>query len=137
MRKLIFLMGIIFVVWACSSPHGIIKVEKEFSKTESDSIEYDIETFDAKFDTWYALHNSTATERSLQYYESWNRQYVTAWNENATRIGRNSFFEPIVGYDPSEDYGFEFHHKLFYYFQYVENVLKIPIMQGSPKSIPF
>jgi len=136
MRRLIFLTLIVLFVWACSSSRGIVKVEKEFSTTKSDSLEYDIETFDARFDSWYVLHNSPAAARSLQYYENWNHQYVIAWNEHAMRMGRNSFFEPIAGYDPSEDYGFEFNHKLFYYFQYVENVLKIQIMPGGPKSIP-
>ena len=46
---------------------------------------------------------------------------------------KSSFFEPIIGYDPTVDYGFELNHKLFYYFQYVENVLKIQIMPGGPK----
>ena len=56
---------------------------------------------------------------------------------NAIDSRKNSFFEPIIGYNPEVDYGFELNHKLFYYFQYVENVLKIRIMEGGPKAVRF
>jgi len=83
------------------------------------------------------LHNSPAMYRSQGYYESWNRQYVSAWNANAMNPRKSWFFETIVGYDPTVDYGFELNHELFYYFQYVENVLKIEIMPNSPKAVRF
>ncbi len=133
MKRIYFLLGIIVFIVACSSQKKIThvpKVEKE--EMAEDSVEYDLETFDTKFETWYLLHDNPSQYRSQQYYESWNRQYVSAWNLNAVTPGKSSFFEPIVGYDPSEDYGFELNHKLFYYFQYVENVLKITIMPNSP-----
>jgi len=137
MRKLLFFMLIVSIIWACSSTKGIVKLEKELPTTETDSIEYDVETFDSRFDAWYAQHKSPTTDRSLEYYENWNHQYVNAWNEKAMQHGKNSFFEPIVGYNQNEEYGFDLNHKLFYYFQYVENVLKIQIMPGSPRAVPF
>ena len=75
--------------------------------------------------------------KSQAYYENWNRQYVSAWNFNATQASKSNFFEPIVGYEPDVDYGLEINHKLFYYFQYVENVLKIEILPTAPKAVPF
>src|SRR5690606_22913851 len=96
-------------------------------------VEYDIEMFDSKFETWYMMHKSPSTNRSLNYYENWNKKYVNAWNHKSLEMGKNSFFSPIVGYRSNEEYGFELNHKLFYYFQYVENVLKIEIMPGGPK----
>ncbi len=81
------------------------------------------------------LHNSPSMYRSQQYYENWNRQYVSAWNFNAMSERKNSFFEPIVGYEYNVDYGFEINHELFYYFQYVEHVLKIQIMPGGPNAV--
>ncbi len=130
----IFLAGVL-LIWACSTPKGVVKVEKSEPESKTDSLEYDLETFDSKFDAWYVLHNSPAEYRSQEYYENWNKQYVQAWNYNATQMGKSSFFEPIVGYDPNADYGFEINHKLFYYFQYVENVLHIQIMTGGPKVV--
>jgi len=137
MKHLFFLLIVLLFVWACSTPKGTVKVEKSQQAAEIDSIEYGVETFDSKFESWYLLHKSPALFRSQQYYENWNRQYVQAWNYNSTQAGKSSFFEPIVGYDPNEDYGFDVNHKLFYYFQYVENVLKIQIMPGGPKVIQF
>jgi hypothetical protein len=137
MKQIIFIVIALLFVLACSTQKGVVKIEenKDEMVAVEDSIEYQLETFDAKFATWYALHNNPSQYRSQQYYESWNRQYVNAWNYNSTQPGKSSFFEPIVGYEPNIDYGFELNHKLFYYFQYVERVLKIEIMPGGPQSI--
>lgn len=135
MKRLLILLTIILFIWACSTQKGIVKVEKTEPVAEFDSVEYGVETFDAKFETWYELHKSPATYRSQSYYENWNKQYVSAWNYKSTNINKSTFFEPIVGYDPTEDYGFDVNHKLFYYFQYVENVLKIEIMPEGPKVV--
>lgn len=137
MQKLWFFTILILLVWACTSPKGVIKVEKNEADIQGDSVEYELITFDSKFESWYTLQNSPATYRSQFYYENWNRQYVSAWNYNATQLRKSNFFEPIVGYEPNVDYGFEINHKLFYYFQYVEHVLKIEIMPNSPKAVQF
>jgi hypothetical protein len=137
MKRLIIVVGALLFVWACSTKKGVVKIEenKDELAAVEDSIEYQLETFDARFETWYALHNKPSQYRAQEYYENWNRQYVNAWNYNSTQPGKSSFFEPIVGYEPQVDYGFELNHKLFYYFQYVERVLKIEIMPGGPQSI--
>ncbi len=123
--------------WACKGPKDIGKVEIKEPETAVDSIEYGVETFDAKFESWYAMKNSPVNYRSLEYYENWNRQYVQAWNYKAHNGAKNSFFQPIVGYDPNEKYGFDLNHKLFHYFQYVENVLKIEIMPDGPRAVNY
>lgn len=137
MKQIVFTGIALLFVLACSTQKGVVKIEenKDEMVTFEDSTEYQLETFDAKFKTWYALHNNPSQYRSQQYYENWNRQYVNAWNYNSTQPGKSSFFEPIVGYEPNIDYGFELNHKLFYYFQYVERVLKIEIMPGGPQNI--
>ena len=128
--------GIILLIVACSSQKGLVKVESKSEEGQSkDSTKYELITFDTNFDTWYSLHASQATDRSESYYAYWNQLYVAAWNENAQDPRKSSFFQTIVGYDPTIDYGFELNKKLFYYFQYVENVLKIKIMNGSPRMI--
>lgn len=134
MYRLILWIGILVVVAACSTQKGVVKVEVENEITE-DSVEYAIETFDGKFESWYLMQKSPARYRSLEYYENWNRQYVSEWNYRAMSGRAGSFFEPIVGYDPTEEYGFNLNHELFHYFQYVENVLKIPILPNSPKTV--
>ena len=133
MRNFLILSIITLFAIACSTQKGVVK-DKNGSdeKVAQDSLEYDMETFDAKFENWYLMHNNPSQYRSLEYYENWNKQYVSVWN-NKARTTQNKFFESIVGYDPNEEYGFKLNHKLFYYFQYVENVLKIKIMPGGPK----
>jgi hypothetical protein len=131
-------LGIILLIAACSTQKGLVTVKSNIGESSvEDSLEYDLETFDGRFETWYEMHNSPAMYRSQQYYENWNRQYVSAWNYNAMGGRRNSFFEPIIGYEYTVDYGFELNHKLFYYFQYVEHVLKIQIMPGGPRAVFF
>lgn len=137
MKQLYILLVMMLFIWACSGPKGTVKVEKTEPIVEVDSIEYGVETFDGKFETWYTMRKSPATYRSKEYYENWNKQYVMAWNYKSKTGSKNSFFEPIVGYDSNEDYGFDVNHKLFYYFQYVENVLNIEIMPGGPKAVRY
>ncbi|MEE4285728.1 MAG: DUF6146 family protein [Mariniphaga sp.] len=137
MKQIVFISIALLFILACSTQKGVVKIEenKEEIVAVEDSLEYQLETFDAKFETWYALHDNPSQYRTQEYYENWNRQYVNAWNYNSTQPGKRSFFEPIVGYEPNVDYGFELNHKLFYYFQYVERVLKIDIMPGGPRNL--
>jgi hypothetical protein len=138
MKQNLFWLGIILLIAACSTQKGLVTVKSNIGESSvEDSLEYALETFDGKFESWYQLHNSPAMYRSQQYYENWNRQYVSAWNYNAVSGRKNSFFEPIVGYEFNVDYGIEINHELFYYFQYVEQVLKIQIMPGGPRAVIF
>ena len=138
MKQIMIWIGTVLFIVACSTQKGVVKVNSNSGESiVEDSVEYELETFDGRFETWYQLHNSPATNRSQQYYENWNRQYVSAWNYNAMSGRKNSFFEPIIGYEFTVDYGFELNHELFYYFQYVEHVLKIQIMPGGPQSVIF
>jgi hypothetical protein len=138
MKQITFWLGVILLIAACSTQKGLVKVVSNNGESiVEDSTEYRLETFDARFETWYQIHHSPAMYRSQQYYENWNRQYVSAWNYNAMSGRRNSFFEPIIGYEYSVDYGFDINHKLFYYFQYVEHVLNIQIMPGGPQAVFF
>ncbi len=133
MKNFLILSVIILFAIACSTQKGVVKDKNSGGEeVAADSLEYDMETFDTKFESWYLLQNSPANYRSLEYYENWNKQYVSVWN-NKAMTSQNDFFESIVGWNANEKYGFELNHKLFYYFQYVENVLKIKIMSVGPK----
>jgi len=134
MKKIVFWLGILLLAVSCSSQKKLAgeKTRPVVEIAKKDSVAYKLETFDQKFESWYALHNSPAQYRTQSYYEYWNRQYVSEWNAKASDPINYPFFEPIVGYNPNVDYGFNLNHKLFYYFQYVEYVLKIPIMPNGP-----
>jgi hypothetical protein len=137
MKSVFFMSMLILLAGACTLNKKVVKVEVDEGVAENDSVEYKLITFDSKFESWYTMHSSPATFRSQAYYENWNRQYVQAWNFNATQPRKGNFFEPIVGYEANVDYGIDINHKLFYYFQYVENVLKMEIMPNSPKAVVF
>jgi hypothetical protein len=132
-----FLVLVLAVLFACTSHKGLVNIKKNArDEAVKDSVEYELITFDTRFETWYSIHNSPASYRLQGYYETWNRRYVSEWNNKAMTGNRNGFFEPIVGYEPTVDYGFELNHKLFYYFQYVEKVLKIQVLDSGGPSIP-
>jgi len=137
MKKLFYLLMVVSFLAACSGPKGMVKIEPNGNETQEDSVEYELIVFDTGFETWYMIQNSPARYRSQQYYENWNQQYVSAWNYLATQPRKRSFFEPIIGYEPGVDYGFELNHKLFYYFQYVEHVLGIQILTHRPVGVVF
>ena len=133
MKKLLLWIGILLFAVSCSSQKKIVeKKTKPVEIAKNDSVQYQLLTFDQRFDNWYAMQNRPAQYRTLSFYESWNRQYIAAWNAKATDPINNPFFQPIQGYDPTVDYGFKLNHKLFYYFQYVEQVLRIPILPNGP-----
>lgn len=133
MKKIYILMILAVVIVSCSGPKSMVKIEPaDNAQIQNDSTEYELITFDSAFESWYSMHNSRANYRSQEYYESWNRQYVRQWNYLSMHSRRRSFFEPIVGYEYGTDYGLELNHKLFYYFQYVERVLRIPILPNAP-----
>jgi len=137
MRWIFFIAVVGLLMFACSSQKNAIQVNKsDVDTVAEDSVEYDVETFDSKFDTWYEFYNSPALYRSQSYYENWNRQYVSEWNAKCMHPTRGWNFEPVIGYEPGEDYGFELNHKLFYYFMYVENELKIKILPSGPRLSP-
>src|SRR5690554_4617141 len=144
MKKLLILISAFSFLINCYGPKGVVMIEpnsneisQDIASMELDTLEYELIVLDPGFDSWYMLQDSPARYRSQQYYEGWNRQYVSEWNALARQPGRRSFFNTIIGYEPNEDYGFELNHKLFYYFQYVENVLRIPILTNRPRGVVF
>lgn len=137
MKRLIFWVGLILCIVACSTQKEIVKNGVAVKEIVNDSLEYDLLTFDVRFESWYQINKRPAFDRSQQYYELWNQQYVDAWNYNVNDMSKSRFFETVIGYDPGVDYGFELNHELFYYFQYVEKILKIDIMPNGPNSFNF
>ena len=133
MKAILYFFVIFSVVVGCATHKPHLKFSEKAMEPENDSTEYELVVFDLGFESWYALQNSPAKYRTKEYYENWNRQYVLAWNNKAMVSGNKGFFETIVGYDYNTDYGFELNHKLFHYFMFVENVLKIPVLESGPR----
>ena len=124
----IYLLPFIFIlmITACGSQRSLHRAMAP-EIAPDDSTEYELIVFDQGFETWYLLQKSAAVDHSIIYYKNWNRQYVDEWNY---RSGTSRFFSSQINYDPIEDYPLEIEHKLYYYFQYVEQELHIPILRG-------
>lgn len=139
MKRLLIFLSVLSFFWACSGPKTAVNSEKAepeaVKENTKDSVSYVMETFDAKFEKWYNLHKSPSLYQKQEFYEKWNRKYVNEWNKKSQLKENSDFFVPIVGYDRKKDYGFAMNHQLFYYFQYVENVLKIKILSEGPNVV--
>lgn len=128
--KLLLILSIVIFAACTSQKSG----ERHLSpRIEiNDSTQYELLVFDSGFENWYALRNSKVQERSKEYYHSWNIQYVSEWNNRVRSSRHSQIYGQPIDYHPNEDYPLEIEHKLFYYFQYVEHELGIPLLTNGP-----
>jgi len=129
MKILLFVSLVLFA--ACTSQKTVNRHQSPRIAV-NDSTQYELIVFDTGFDSWYATKNSEAQARSKEYYHSWNIQYVSEWNNRVTTSRHSDLYGSPIDYRPNEIYPFEIEHKLFYYFQYVEHVLRIPLLRNGP-----
>ncbi len=132
-----FMLMLAIILISCSVNKKLSKVDIQKEAEVSDSVEYELIIFDPGFESWFISHCKPSWYHSQEYYELWNRQYVSAWNEKVISPRFSRFFESTIEYDPFTDYGLELNHKLFYYFMYVERALKINILPpgAGPQTI--
>jgi hypothetical protein len=132
MKKIAILIGIILIVGACISAKDTIKKkpDNKIPKIENDSTEYTLVSFDFGFDSWFLRYKNNGDVRSIDYYKNWNSRYVRDWNYKATSFTKGEFFNTTLSFDPNEIDDLDLQRQLFYYFQYVENELKIDIIEG-------
>lgn len=138
MKKIFSYMLFLAVIISCSVPRKTANVTITGEEEQkSDSISYELVILDPGFESWFVSHARPVWYHSQSYLETWNLQYVSAWNSKTTSGRNNRFFETFIDYRPNVDYGLELNHRLFYYFQYVEKKLKIPILPSgmSPQSL--
>ena len=100
------------------------------SVAETDTTSYQIIVFDPGFEGWYLVNSKPLQYHTQSWLEFRNRQYVAAWNARVSGGSHSRFFETQIEYQPDLDYGLEVNHRLFYYFQFVEIKLGIPILLG-------
>jgi len=128
--KQILLFTAILLSGACSlNRRSIVDNEPNkmvFEAKGNDSTEYDIIIIDPGFDQWFATHRKPEWYYGQSYLETWNRQYVSAWNEKVLnrqlqeRYPRNPFME-LIDYRAHIDYGLSLNYKLYHYFKFIED----------------
>jgi len=129
MKKLIFPLFVLLIVWSCS-PSQKTRSSDRHSTIKSDSTEYEITIIDPDFDQWYLINYSSAKDYSNEYYRSKNQVGVINWNDYFTRNRYQRMVEDYIFYDNSVDYGIEVNRKLYWYFKYIQDTFKIRLLHG-------
>jgi hypothetical protein len=102
-------------------------------ESQDDSVSYEIEIIDLGFKAWLLSQAKPMSYYSLVYLENWNRQYVLEWNHRYQTFANPNVVESYIDYDAATNYGLEVNYKLYCYFVYVEDVLKIKLLNRSVK----
>lgn len=129
MKTILLSFVIIAMTAACKVQKPVTKITTP-EITPEDSIEYELIVLEPGFDSWYLQKLTPELDRGIEYFRYWNNQYVQEWNLSSS-ISRH--FGTPINYDQNENYPLEIEHKLYYYFLYVEDVLKIPILKGRAR----
>lgn len=138
MNKFIIIIGSLLIMAACiSQKTGKTVTISDENNNQEDSVTYELIILDPEFESWMITNSKPVWYHSQSYLESWNRMYVSAWNSKVTSGSRSRFFETYIDYQHHIDYGLELNYRLFYYFQFVERRLKIPILPAGlrPQSL--
>lgn len=130
------ILGITFVasiLFGCTASNRMLQVQDEnLIDIAQNEEEYELIVLDPGFETWFITTWSPAKDRSKEYYALWNQHYVTEWNYKAACPHSSNFFDIMIHYDPTLDYGMEIERKLYYYFRWVDTKLGIPILDTRP-----
>ncbi len=130
MKPAFYFTALLILAAACHSNKPITTTD--IAELPEDSVSYELLVLDPGFESWYLLHNQPSKYHVQAYYEDWNQRYVDAWNYGRIGYKHTQLIHGYIDYNPSEDYGFEINHKLFYYFMYVERELGIRLLPDGP-----
>ena len=130
MKKIAFIIVLIAIISACSTPKNNLaslpattEVKGDTVRIANDSLEYEVIIIDPGFSTWL---NSIALPRgyySQFYLENKNRFYITEWNNRAQQPLRfdPNLYEMTINYDPQINYGYEVNYLIYNYMIYFQN----------------
>jgi len=133
MKSVFGLILLVFLLFGCtsSSPLSRVPAENIIDLSQNEE-EHKLIVLDPGFDTWFATTWNSGKDRSVNYYSHWNYRYVSEWNYKVTRPHTSQFFDTMIQYDPTIDYGIEIERKLYYYFRWVDTKLGIQILDIRP-----
>jgi len=137
--KNVFAITLMLFIFSCAAPVKSLRppASNVIDLTrQNDDEEYELIVLDPGFDNWFMTTWNVGKDRSVNYYQNWNRQYVTAWNYRASNPHTSAYFDTLINYDPSIDYGIDLERKLYYYFRFVDTKKGIPILDSpAPRAI--
>jgi len=124
---LVVVLLILLLMFSCSS----LPIDEEHNNIElievqDDKPEYELIIFDIGFDSWFITRNTISMAHSNSYYQNWNYQYATEWNNRYYK--GDQYFESRIDYDPHQEYDLELNYTLYNYFMYVEDKLNTQLV---------
>jgi len=133
MKSVLGIIFMVFLLLGCTSSGRLSRAPAEniidLSQNEE---EYELIVLDPGFETWFATTWNLGKDRSVEYYSHWNYRYVSDWNYKVTRLHTSQFFDTMIQYDPTIDYGIAIERKLYYYFRWVDTKLGIQVLNTPP-----
>ncbi|SHL89353.1 DUF6146 family protein [Flavobacterium saccharophilum] len=136
MKKIIYILIIIFTIVACSTASKNNAVVSTSPKSNSgvndtvrianDSLEYEVIIIDVGFNTWLASRAYPRNYHALSYLEQKNYLYVTEWNNRVLQPLRYdpNLYEMSIDYRPDIHYGYEVNYLIYNYMIYFQNTYK-------------
>jgi hypothetical protein len=136
MKKIIYILILIFTIIACStaSKNSTVaaatpKQHPEVNDTvriANDSLEYEVIIIDNGFSYWLASMAQPRNYYSLSYLENKNYQYVVEWNNRVLQPQRYNpnLYEMSIDYRPEIHYGYEVNYLIYNYMIYFQNTYK-------------
>jgi hypothetical protein len=87
-------------------------------RIKNDTLEYEIVIIDPYFNFWLIGNARPRGFYGLGYLESYNRFYISNWNNRVMSSNYTDINIFIIDYDFNIKYGYEVNYLLFNYFQY-------------------
>lgn len=128
MKNWLIFLFITAISFACGSQKQVVENATE-SRLESDSLSYEITIMDVGFDQWYRVNFSPAMDRDNSFYQMKNRIGISNWNDYYIRGKHQAIIGSYIHYDPAEDYGIEVNRQLYWYFKYIEESFRVPLLR--------
>lgn len=128
MKTLLFISLFALSISGCNSPKNIESDSNKAQKVMIDSSDYEITIIDPDFDRWYMMNVSPGKERSGEYYRSKNIFAVSRWNDYYLRGKYRRAIGTNINYNPNIDYGLEVNRKLYWYFNYIQENYRVPLL---------
>jgi len=129
MKKSIIYCLLLFAAWACTQQKEITKSQTETKSITIDSTEYEITILDPAFDRWFMMRYSPVSDRNNEYYRMMNERGISNWNQYFTRGRYSDAISTYINYNPAVDYGIEVNRRLYYYFMYIEESFRVPLLR--------
>jgi hypothetical protein len=95
-----------------------------------DTTEYELVVMDPGYES-FLIMQPPKSYHTEGYYESWNRRYVSQWNNYYTSGIYPDNVQSYIDYNHQVDYDKELDYKLYYYFKYWEKSNGVKLVPGS------